>query len=111
MAAALLLARSGAQATLLERRPATDVEGAGILLQPNGLAVLAALGLAEQLGSAGHVMRTSSVWNPRGRQLLEIATPDFGAGFDQVLALRPRALQEGLRAPARAYPGLSQRFG
>jgi 2-polyprenyl-6-methoxyphenol hydroxylase-like FAD-dependent oxidoreductase len=110
MATSLLLARSGAQVTLLERRPATDVEGAGILLQPNGLAVLTALGLAEQLRSAGHVMRTSSVRNARGRQLLKIATPDFGVGLDHVLALRRSALQEVLREAVQDSPGIEQRF-
>jgi 2-polyprenyl-6-methoxyphenol hydroxylase-like FAD-dependent oxidoreductase len=38
MAVSLPLARAGAHVTLLERGRATDAEGAGILLQPNGLA-------------------------------------------------------------------------
>jgi 2-polyprenyl-6-methoxyphenol hydroxylase-like FAD-dependent oxidoreductase len=111
MAASLLLARVGARVTLLERRPATDADGAGILLQPNGLAVLTALGLREQLRSAGHVMRTSVIRNARGRRLLATATPDFGGGLDYVLALRRSALQEVLREAVRDSPGIEHRFG
>jgi cation diffusion facilitator CzcD-associated flavoprotein CzcO len=104
MAVSLLLARAGAHVTLLERRPATDAEGAGILLQPNGLAVLTALGLREQLQSAGHVMRTSVIRNARGTQLLATATPDFGGGLDHVLALR-RSTRRGCGRGALDDPG------
>jgi 2-polyprenyl-6-methoxyphenol hydroxylase-like FAD-dependent oxidoreductase len=111
MAVSLLLARAGAHVTLLERRPVTDAEGAGILLQANGLAVLTALGLREQLQSAGHVMRTSVIRNARGTQLLATATPDFGAGLDHVLALRRSTLQKVLREAVRDSPGIEHRFG
>ena len=48
-AAALLLARSGARVTLLEKVEQPRAVGAGIALAANGLAVLESLGLARQL--------------------------------------------------------------
>ena len=56
LATAVLLARAGATVTLLERAPAITAVGAGILLQPNGLAVLGGLGLDGPLRAAGHRM-------------------------------------------------------
>ena len=49
--AARLLAALGARVTLLERVREPRAVGAGILLQPNGLAVLYALGLRDRLSS------------------------------------------------------------
>ena len=50
MTAALLLGSAGASVTLLERVAEPAAVGAGILLQPNGLAVLYALGLGRTRG-------------------------------------------------------------
>lgn len=52
-AAALFLARDGHQVELHERVPEPAPVGAGILLQPTGLAVLRSLGLAETVLSKG----------------------------------------------------------
>lgn len=48
LAAAIFLARQGHHITLIEQAPALTPVGAGILLQPSGLAVLDLLGLREQ---------------------------------------------------------------
>src|SRR3954464_12812042 len=52
--AALHLARIGWTVTALERAATAAPVGAGILLQPNGLGVLADLGLADPLEAVGH---------------------------------------------------------
>jgi 2-polyprenyl-6-methoxyphenol hydroxylase-like FAD-dependent oxidoreductase len=52
-AAALFLARDGHRVTLHERVPEPQPVGAGILLQPTGLAVLRDLGLADEILAKG----------------------------------------------------------
>lgn len=52
-AAALFLARDGHYVTLHERVPQPQPVGAGILLQPTGLAVLHNLGLSEEIRAKG----------------------------------------------------------
>jgi len=52
-AAATFLARSGHRVTVYERVPEPSAVGAGILLQPTGLAVLSELGLAGALIARG----------------------------------------------------------
>jgi 2-polyprenyl-6-methoxyphenol hydroxylase-like FAD-dependent oxidoreductase len=86
--AALLLARAGARVTLLERGAEPRAVGAGILLQPNGLAVLYGLGLEEPLTRHGHVARSARVEDAAGRPILDQPVPDYGAGLDHVVALR-----------------------
>lgn len=49
MATALLLTKAGALVTVIELVAAPEAVGAGLLLQPNGLAALCALGLGGEL--------------------------------------------------------------
>lgn len=49
IAASLALARRGADVTVFERAPVLGEVGAGLQIAPNGVAVLAALGVAERL--------------------------------------------------------------
>ena len=53
LAAALLLHRDGHRVTLFERFEVPHPVGSGLMIQPTGLAVLARLGLAEQLLARG----------------------------------------------------------
>ncbi|MFN4113063.1 MAG: FAD-dependent oxidoreductase [Sphingomonadaceae bacterium] len=53
LAAALLLHRDGHRVTLYERFDRPRPLGSGLMLQPTGMAVLARLGLAEQVASHG----------------------------------------------------------
>jgi salicylate hydroxylase len=53
LAAALALARRGAQVTVLEQAPAIAEVGAGLQISPNGAVVLRALGLGTELARAG----------------------------------------------------------
>ena len=115
--AALALARGGARVTLLERldRPgasvlrasgATGASGGGILLHPNGLAVLYALGLGEALRRRAHVSSVGSIRDERGRTILDVPVPDFGAGLDHVLAVRRSHLTGVLADAVAATPGI-----
>ena len=53
LAAALLLHRDGHRVTVFERFATPQPIGSGLMLQPTGLAVLGALGLADQILSRG----------------------------------------------------------
>jgi 2-polyprenyl-6-methoxyphenol hydroxylase-like FAD-dependent oxidoreductase len=108
--AALLLAHAGAHVTVLERDTRSAVAGAGLLLQPNGLAVLYALGLHDAL--AKHSVRTSTmtIRNGRGRVLLHSAVPYYGEGLDHALVLRRRRLAKVL-GDALDDAGVHVRYG
>jgi salicylate hydroxylase len=53
LAAAIALARQGAQVTVLEQAEAIREVGAGIQISPNGAAVLRGLGLSQQIAAIG----------------------------------------------------------
>lgn len=74
LAAALALARRGAQVRLFEQAPALGEFGAGLQVSPNGAAVLAALGLAGQL--ARHAMAGAGAALREGRSGRELARID-----------------------------------
>lgn len=108
---ALLLTRLGASITVLERSPGATGGGGGILLQPNGLAVLAGLGLADQVTQAGCIMREIRLYGEQGRLVSNAAIPDFGAGLDHLLAIRRSVLTEALLGAVHAEPSISCRLG
>lgn len=110
-ATALLMARAGASVTLLERTPAPGVEGAGILLQPNGLAVLTGLDLDEQLRKRGCVLRRVALYGSGSRPIADSAVPDYGRGLDYLLALRRSDLQEILFDAVAQESAIVRRFG
>ena len=68
--AALLLARGGARVTLLEKIAAPRAIGAGIAIVENGLTVLEALGLGDDLARLGAKVEGVRVVDGRGRTLL-----------------------------------------
>jgi len=111
MAAAVLLARTGAEVTLLERAAEIGTVGAGILLQPNGLAVLAGAGLDAPLRAAGRPIGSVVVRGPAGERISELRVPDFGAGLDHHLAVRRSALHAVLLDAVRAEPRITLRLG
>jgi 2-polyprenyl-6-methoxyphenol hydroxylase-like FAD-dependent oxidoreductase len=111
MTAALLLGSAGASVTLLEQVAEPAAVGAGILLQPNGLAVLYALGLAEQLQRAAWRTPPAAIRDPTGSVLLELPLPDFGRGLDHALVLRRSHLYGVLLAAVRAHPAIQVRLG
>ncbi|MFI5614325.1 FAD-dependent oxidoreductase [Amycolatopsis sp. NPDC051903] len=111
LATALLLARAGASVTVLERDPDPGGRGCGILVQPNGLAVLAGLGLTGALEREGHAMRATALLGTRGSTLAKLTVPGFGPGLDHVLAVRRGLLHAVLRKAVREEPVIDLRLG
>jgi len=77
-ALALFLARSGIEPVVLEAYPRTDDVGGGFQIAPNGLRVLAELGLAEPLLAAGHPCRDMCFRNHLGRTIGLVRTGRAG---------------------------------
>jgi 2-polyprenyl-6-methoxyphenol hydroxylase-like FAD-dependent oxidoreductase len=101
--AALVLARAGAQVTLLERESAARPVGAGIALAENGLAVLHALGIDVVPESSE--LSGARVVDARGRTLFAPS----GEG-SRVRMIRRSALYT-LLGEAVARAGIDARFG
>ena len=80
-AAAVLLARAGHRVTLYERVPNPAPVGAGIIVQPSGLAVLAALGIHEQVIARGAPLERLRCVTAAGRTLLDLPYATVGARF------------------------------
>ena len=69
LAAALALQQRGIPAFVCERAPELREVGAGLLLSPNAVRVLALLGLDEAARSRSHVIEKWRILDPRGRLL------------------------------------------
>jgi len=67
LAVACVCADAGFSVTILERRPQLAPEGVGLLIQPNGLAVLERLGVLEQVLVVGRRITTVRQCDPSGR--------------------------------------------
>ena len=85
-ATALFLARAGHRVTVYERVAEPTAVGAGILLQPTGLAVLARLGLLEQVVARGARVEGLRCHTARGKALFDLEYADlhprlFGLGI------------------------------
>ena len=111
MTAGLLLGSAGASVRLLERVTEPAGVGAGLLLQPNGLAVLNALGLADALQRAAWRTPPAAIRDPTGSVLLELPLPDFGHGLDHALVLRRSHLYGVLLAAVQAHPAITVQLG
>jgi 2-polyprenyl-6-methoxyphenol hydroxylase-like FAD-dependent oxidoreductase len=79
-AAAVALARMGCEVHLLESAPEPRAEGAGLLLQPTGLAMLRALGLDEAAVAAGSRVDHLFGDTPSGRVVLDMRYARLGPG-------------------------------
>lgn len=111
-AIALLLANQGREVTLLELRAhGAAPPGAGILLQPNGLAVLYGLGLREALRERCTEFRDAPLYSDRGRVLVDMRMPDFGEGLDHTLVLRRSHLASVLERATSDHAGIEVRRG
>ena len=76
-AAAILLSRQGHRVTVFERFAEPRPQGAGLLLQPTGLAVLGALGLLEAALSKGAAVRGLQARTASGRGVLDLHYADL----------------------------------
>ncbi|HKR76769.1 MAG TPA: NAD(P)/FAD-dependent oxidoreductase [Rhodanobacter sp.] len=87
-AASLFLAGQGHRLSVFEQASAPGPVGAGFLLQPTGLAVLAQLGLHEQALAQGQRIEALHGCNQRGRQVMAMRYADhapdcFGLGMSR----------------------------
>lgn len=101
-AVATLLAGAGWAVTVLERAPVLGPVGAGILLQPTGLSVLARLGLLDAARKFGRVVRRLDARTVSGRPVWELRyadLPEFATGG---LGIHRGALFTLLQDAARA---------
>jgi 2-polyprenyl-6-methoxyphenol hydroxylase-like FAD-dependent oxidoreductase len=85
-AAAIFLARDGHDVEVFERSPELKPVGAGFLLQPTGLAVMAALGLREAAIARGARIERLHGVNAAGRVVMDMGYADhapdsFGLGM------------------------------
>ncbi len=101
-AAALFLAERGHVVTVYEEAARPEPVGAGILLQPSGLSVLADLGLLPAAVARGSRVEGLRCCTPSGRVVLELSYRDLFEGWFG-LGLHRGALFELLHAqlPAR----------
>jgi len=111
LAAALLLSRQGAGVTLVERVADPAEVGAGLLLQPNGLAVLNHLGLQSELDRTGIAIRDNAVRRADGTAISEVTVPDYGRGLDRMIAVRRSALYTALLSQVRDDSAITSMFG
>lgn len=80
-AAAIYLARSGHRVRVFERSPAPGPAGAGILLQPTGLSVLADLGLLDRALACGAPVHRFVGTNANGRSVMDMRYRDLDADW------------------------------
>ena len=89
LTAALALSRHGAQVTVLEQANAISEVGAGLQISPNGVAVLRALGLAEDLAWRSQRARAVVLRSHRsGSEVLRLDLDQYGAGLPFYLVHR-----------------------
>lgn len=79
-AASLFLSAAGHDLTVFEQAAAPGPVGAGFLLQPTGLAVLARLGLLEQALQTGQRIERLYGCNIAGRSVMDMRYADFADG-------------------------------
>ena len=80
-ATALFLARAGHSVSIYERVPQPTAVGAGILLQPTGLAVLERLGLLDAIVSRGALVEALHCRTARGRTLFDLHYATLAPGL------------------------------
>ena len=100
--AALLLARQGREVALFERSPRLRPVGAGFLLQPTGMAVLARLGLLEDVLRDGARVARLTARTANGRTILDLAYADLAADWFGLGLHRATLMDHLTRALARA---------
>jgi 2-polyprenyl-6-methoxyphenol hydroxylase-like FAD-dependent oxidoreductase len=108
---ALLLAQAGARVTLLERTAEPKAVGAGIALAPNGLAVLYALGLKEELQVHGTRLTEGRVEDASTKPLVHSPVPNYGEGLDHVLIIHRADLYRVLLDAVESHASIDARYG
>jgi len=102
-AAALFLSRAGHRLTIFERFDKPAPVGAGLLLQPSGLAVLKRLGLLEGAVGAGAPVGGIDGRTVSGRRVLNLSYRDLHPACGGI-GIHRASLFDLLHAPVRAAP-------
>jgi 2-polyprenyl-6-methoxyphenol hydroxylase-like FAD-dependent oxidoreductase len=104
-ALALFLERAGIEPVVLEAYPRADDVGGSFQIAPNGVRVLAELGLADALLRAGQASRSFSFRNHHGRVIGSMRTDRSGAAVNVTRPAMQRLLRDELerRGIAVAY--------
>jgi 2-polyprenyl-6-methoxyphenol hydroxylase-like FAD-dependent oxidoreductase len=101
LAAALMLEEDGHDVVMFERFDVPRPVGSGIILQPTGLAVLADLGLENEIHKCGkRIDRMHGVAMPAGKTVLDVNYSALGEG-SHGLAVHRAALFDVLYAAVR----------
>src|SRR2546430_2639906 len=93
-AVALFLARAGIEPVVLEAYPPSEDVGGGFQIAPNGLRVLAELGLADALLAQGHPCSDMAFRNHQGRLIGVVRTGRAGPAANIVRAAVHRVLRD-----------------
>src|SRR5262245_42571068 len=105
LAAAALLARAGDSVEVLERAPSPGPIGAGLLLQPTGIGVLARLGVLEEVRAGAARIERVVGTTIGGHRFMDLAyAGEHGLGVHRG-ALFTALLGAAERAGARVLPG------
>ena len=106
LAAAALFARAGHAVEVLERAPDPGPVGAGLLLQPTGMAVLERLGVLDEVRAGAAPIERVVGTTVEGRRFMDLAySGEHGLGVHRgalFTALRGAAEREGARVLAGA---------
>ncbi len=105
-ASALFLARQGHRVTIYEKVPSPDTVGAGIMLQPTGMAVLRQLGLEQQVVPRGDRIDRLWVQTAAGRKVMELEYSQLEPGLFGVGLHRGVLFGELYRAASKE-PGVT----
>ncbi|AUQ62062.1 FAD-dependent monooxygenase [Phaeobacter inhibens] len=109
LAAALAFSRQGAKVTVLEQAEAITEVGAGLQISPNGVAVLRALGLADDLAwSAPRARAVVLRSHRRGREVLRLDLDQYAPGQNFYFAHRADLIN--LLADAARQAGVKVRL-
>jgi 2-polyprenyl-6-methoxyphenol hydroxylase-like FAD-dependent oxidoreductase len=100
LAVAGALARTGWQVTLLERGDRLRGDSAALVVWPNGVRALRALGLADGLGAIASSAPSRGIRRPNGQWLVQpdAADDDEGDGPDSALVVHREDLHDALVA-------------
>ncbi|WP_088308916.1 FAD-dependent oxidoreductase [Novosphingobium sp. B 225] len=98
LASALLLARQGHRVSLFDRFPEPRPLGSGLMLQPSGMAVLAALGLAEAAMTRGALIERLLGLCVNGRTVLDARYSELSGPRSMGLGIHRAGLFDLLHA-------------
>jgi 2-polyprenyl-6-methoxyphenol hydroxylase-like FAD-dependent oxidoreductase len=98
LSAAASLAQAGWRVLVLERAAGFGEVGAGLAVTRNGMAALDALGVGDQVRSAGYETFAAGTRDPQGRWLLRI--PEEAAGMNRAWGVHRQTLHAVLLAAA-----------